>query len=109
MSLNRSLRDVKLSQVIVTEDKLSDKRKQSRDQEHRIKVESQLARWRRDDVTKPDPVKKIIGLLATPVLGIWAGLATLIVAAMLLMRAFLRGLGKIINGSGAETRSAPRS
>lgn len=67
-----------LSQVIVTDDKLRDKRSKSKDQELKILKEAQFSRWRRDDVTKPDVFKRTVGLLTFPILGLWAMICGLI-------------------------------
>lgn len=97
-----------MSQVIVTNDKLTDKRQKSRDQERKIKVEDMFARWRRDDVTKPDPFKKMVGLAVTPVLAIWAALCALMAGVMFVTRSIFKGLGRVIGGSRSLITGATR-
>lgn len=87
-----------MSQVIVTNDQLKPKREKSRAQEQRIDRESQFGRWRRSDITGPDPVAKLIGVAAMPILALWGllvGLMGVIVAAVNFL---FKGLGKLVGG-----------
>jgi len=61
-----------LSQVIVTEDRLREKRQRSAVQERHIAKDEAFARFRRSDVTRPDPMAKLLGCILMPLLGIGA-------------------------------------
>lgn len=60
-----------MSQVIVTSDKLNARRKESAQQEHKIDREGRMKLWRRDDVTKFDPIAAAVGVAVAPVVGIF--------------------------------------
>jgi hypothetical protein len=88
-----------LSQVIVTQDNLLDKRQRSRDQERKIDTADQFEKWRRSDVTGPDVFKKTVGLAVMPVLGLWAIICGIMTAALGFLRVIFRVLGKAVGGS----------
>lgn len=87
-----------MSQVIVTNDKLNEKRLNSRKQELNIKKEDKFTRWRRDDVTKSDALQRFIGLVVTPILALWAGLCLIIAAVGFVLQAIFKILGKLTGG-----------
>lgn len=88
-----------MSQVIVTNDKLSERRRNSRDQELRINKEDRFAVWRRSDVTKPDAFQRALGFAVLPILGLWAGLCALIAAVAFLVRSIFKILGSLLGGA----------
>jgi hypothetical protein len=87
-----------LSQVIVTQDKLFDKRQRSREQEKHIETNAQFAKWRRSDVTGPDAFRKTVGLAVTPILGLWMILGGIMAAALGVLRWIFRALGQVLGG-----------
>lgn len=60
-----------MSQVIVTKDNITARRKQSAVQEHKIDREGQFDHWRRNDITGFDPIAALAGAAMMPVLAIW--------------------------------------
>lgn len=87
-----------MSQVIVTQDKLLDKRQRSREQEKNIETDKQFAKWRRTDVTGPDTFRKTVGLAVMPILGLWAILGGIMAAALGLLRAVFKAFGQVLGG-----------
>ena len=87
-----------MSQVIVTQDKLLDKRQRSREQEKNIETDEQFAKWRRTDVTGPDIFRKSVGLAVMPILGLWAILGGIMAAALGLLRAVFKAFGQVLGG-----------
>jgi hypothetical protein len=86
---------LELSQVVVTRDRYKAKREQSLNQEHRISSEDEFRRFRMSDISKPDPIAKVAGLVALPIVAIWAGLTALVGFAMFLVLSVLKALGKL--------------
>ena len=87
-----------MSQVIVTQDNLLDKRQRSREQEKHIETEEQFVKWKRSDVTGPDAFRKTVGMAVMPILGLWAILGGIMAAALGLLRWFFRVLGRVLGG-----------
>jgi hypothetical protein len=87
-----------LSQVIVTDDKLKQKREKSAEQELRIDREGQFQRWRRNDITGKDMVATAIGFAALPVVGLWAFLTAMIAAMLTLCQYLFKVLGAAFGG-----------
>lgn len=87
-----------MSQVIVTHDSFMTQRAKTRDQEHHIDVDSQFDRWRRNDITKSDPVAKLIGIAVLPILALWAILCVLMALFVTIVNGVFNGLGKIVGG-----------
>ena len=87
-----------MSQVIVTQDKLLDKRQRSREQEKHIETNEQFAKWRRSDVTGPDLFRKTVGMAVMPILGLWAIVGGIMAAALGLLRWIFKSLGRLIGG-----------
>lgn len=88
-----------MSQVIVTDDKLKPKRERTRQQEKQIDRDGQFARWRRNDITGPDPVLKLVGLAVMPVVALWGILLGAMTLMLTLIRGLFRGLGKLAGGT----------
>lgn len=84
-----------MSQVIITEDQLKDRRQQSAAQEHKINRDGVVARFRKSDVTGFDPIKKAIGLAALPIVAIWSAILFAIGLAIGISGVIFRGIGKI--------------
>jgi hypothetical protein len=84
-----------VSQVVVTEDALSAKRKESLRQEHKIDTESVFNRWRRNDITGRDPVAAAVGVLALPVVAFWSFVAGCITISVSIVLGIFRLLGKL--------------
>lgn len=82
-----------MSQVIVTNDNLKEKRQRSRDQELKISTEAQFQKWRRDDVTKPDAFQRVVGFLTYPIVGLWAMICGLIYVVVKVAKILLGFLG----------------
>lgn len=87
-----------MSQVIVTQDQLTDKRRRSGQEEHRIETNAQFAKWRRSDVTGFDPVRRAVGLAVMPILGLWGVLALLLTGIMEVLKGVFLFLGRLIGG-----------
>ncbi len=88
-----------MSQVVVTEDSLKVLRERSRAQEHRIKKDDGVAKWRRSDITGSDPVAKAIGLAVLPVLGLWLILAVIGAVMVEIVNGIFKVLGSVIGGT----------
>ena len=84
-----------MSQVVVTEDALSGKRKQSLRQEHKIDTESAFNHWRRNDITGRDPIAAAVGILALPVVAFWSFVAGCITISFSIMLGIFRILGSL--------------
>lgn len=88
-----------MSQVIVTDDKLKNKRQESRSQEQRITQDTRLAKWKLSGSTgTKDPLGMIIGVALLPVLAAWTALLAMMMLMLTFVRYFLKGLGMIIGG-----------
>jgi hypothetical protein len=87
-----------MSQVIVTEDNLNDKRARSREQEHNIDRDSYLGRWKKaTDATKPSFAAAAIGIAALPIIGFWAFILFLMSICLTAFVGIMRGLGMIFS------------
>lgn len=85
-----------MSQVIVTDDVLRNKREESKRQEHRIDRESAFSQWRMNDITsRRDPVAALIGLAALPVVAFWSFVASCLTFSFSVMLGVFKVLGKI--------------
>ena len=87
-----------MSQVVVTEDKLSKKRQESRAQEQRITQDPRLAKWRLNDISGKDPVAMVLGIAFLPILAAWSGLLAIMMLMLTFLRYLFKGLGMIIGG-----------
>lgn len=90
--------EVKLSQVVVTNDTLKRKRERSREQEHQIDRESGFSRWRRNDITGKDPFASMVGFAVTPILALWGLLCGAIAVTVTVLRYLFRLLGQVVGG-----------
>ncbi len=88
-----------MSQVVVTEDSLKILRERSRAQEHRIKKDDGVAKWRRSDITGADPVAKAIGFAVLPVLGLWLILGVIGAVMVEIVNGIFKVLGSVIGGT----------
>lgn len=87
-----------MSQVIVTKDNLSSKREKSASQEHRITTDDGIRKWRRNDITGSDPVARLLGLAALPILGLWGLLCGVMAFIVTVVNYVFKGLGRLIGG-----------
>jgi len=88
-----------LSQVVVTDDKLKDKRDQSREQERRIDVRSVTKKWLRSDISGRDPIATAVGIAVLPIVAIWSFLGAFITVMLLAVRFLMVGIGKVVGGT----------
>ena len=88
-----------MSQVIVTEDSLADKRRASAEQEQKIDVSSRFKQWRRSDITGRDLFATAVGLAVLPPLAFWFFLGSLATAIMYAVRYVLKALGGVVGGT----------
>ncbi len=84
-----------MSQVIVTNDNLKEKRTQSSEQEHQIDRDAVVMRWRLSSVTGKSPVLAVIGLLFLPVALFWGFLLLLIGLVVAVIRLAFAFMGTI--------------
>ena len=84
-----------MSQVIVTEDRLKEKRQKSAAQEQRIGRDD-LDRFRRSDVTKQDPAATVLGLVLMPLFGVWTLVSWVILEVV--TQVLFKPLGKLFGG-----------
>ncbi len=87
-----------MSQVIVIDDELKQKRDKSAEQEHRIDIEGQFAHWKRSDITGKDLVATAIGFAVLPIVALWAFLTGLIAGMLTLCRFAFKALGSVFGG-----------
>ena len=96
---NVGWRFVTLSQVIVTNDALSQKREKSREQERRISREDSFQHWRRSDITGHDGFKAMVGYGVVPILALWGLLAGLGAVVLDILNVIFKVLGRMVGGS----------
>ena len=84
-----------MSQVIVTKDKFSAARKATAAQESAISKEDQFDKWRISDISKPNPIMKVLGLAFLPIVLAWTGLLAGVGFALSIVVFLLKGLSKI--------------
>jgi hypothetical protein len=88
-----------LSQVIVTDDNLRDRREASRAQEHKIvRFTAPNSGWLRP-MLKTDPVAMIIGVLAAPVAAFWGLLMAFLGISLAVILWIFRAFAAILGGS----------
>ena len=85
-----------MSQVVVTDDSLKQRRQRSGEQELQIDREGQFKKWLKSDITGFDPIAAVIGLAVLPVVAIWYVLASLVRLSIYASIAFSRLLGSLI-------------
>ncbi len=89
-----------MSQVIVTDDLLKQKRESTRAQEAKISREEMFTRWRKSNIVgKKDPVKFVITLALLPVLALWALLTGFIYVVIAICEGIFKVLGKLVGGT----------
>jgi len=96
---NVGWRFVTLSQVIVTNDALKQRRAKSREQEHQISRDESFEHWRRSDITGHDRFKAMVGYAVVPVLVLWGVLAGLGAIVLDILNVIFKVLGRIVGGS----------
>lgn len=84
-----------MSQVIVTDDNLREKRQFTRQQEMKISTEDMYARWRIANVKQMRPLGLLIGLASLPIVAFWGLLLVLIGFSLSIFTFALQILGKI--------------
>lgn len=85
-----------MSQVVVTDDTLKQRRLRSGEQERQIDREGQFKKWLKSDITGFDPVAAVIGVAVLPVVAIWYFLASLVRLAVYVSITFSRVVGSIV-------------
>lgn len=85
-----------MSQVVVTEDSLKQRRLRSGEQERQIDRESQFKKWQLSDITGFDPIAALVGVAVLPVVAIWYVLSFLVRIAVYIGIGFSRALGALI-------------
>ncbi len=84
-----------MSQVILVNDNLKDKRLRSRQQEQKIDRTSQFNHWRKNDITKPNPLLRLAGLVFVPVVAFWSLLWALIGMSLGAVLVVFKFIGKM--------------
>jgi hypothetical protein len=86
-----------MSQVVVTEDNLKQRRLRSGEQEKRIDREGQFRKWLKSDITGFDPIAAVVGLAVLPVVAIWYILSTIVKVAIFVSIGFSRMIGTLLS------------
>jgi hypothetical protein len=90
------MKETTLSQVIVTEDHLIDRRQLTKDQEERIDTDSEFRNWQRSDVTKTDAFERLAGIVFLPIAAIWAAMTFAIWLTTKVVGGVFNLIGKLI-------------
>ena len=85
-----------MSQVVVTEDNLSERRQASKLQESRIEREASFAKWRRSDISGRDPIAFLAGLAFAPIAAIWTVFALVIAVIFSVFKVIFKAIGSLI-------------
>jgi hypothetical protein len=86
-----------LSQVIVTNDQLKDRRESSRKQESQIDTASFAKRWQLNNIAQHDSqVRQIVLVVFAPLFALWAVLMLGLSFAVGLFSILMRTLGKLV-------------
>ena len=92
-----------MSQVIVTKDQFGNQRNASAKQEARIDTESEFDHWRMNDISKPNPLVKLIlgppGLLVGVLFG---GLLAILAGAIWVCASLMRALSMLVRPTSAQ-------
>ena len=88
-----------MSQVIVTQDRLRQRREASGQQERTIEREAEFAKWRRSDITGRDPVAAAVGFAVLPIVALWGLLCGLMVIVLEALRAVFWVFGRVLGGA----------
>lgn len=87
-----------MSQVVVIEDSLKERRDKSKKQEDQINREDMFKRWRKNDITGKDFVAMTIGIVAIPLFVCWAIILGLISLIVWGFKYLMLGIGAIVGG-----------
>jgi hypothetical protein len=90
-----------MSQVIVTEDNLKQRRQKSAESERQIDSEGAMNRWRMSDVTGFDPVAAAVGIAVLPIALSWYIIGALVKLAIYVSISVSRFVGSLIGRSKA--------
>ncbi len=86
-----------MSQVIVTHDKLSERREASRKQERMIDTDSGVKKWQLSDIVKGDAsFRKFLLLALSPILAFWGILMIGVSFSVGLFSFIMKALGSLI-------------
>jgi hypothetical protein len=86
-----------VSQVIVTQDNLSERREASRKQERMIDTDSGVKKWQLGDIVKGDPgFRKFLLVALSPLFAFWGILMIGVSFALGLFSFIMRVLGSLI-------------
>lgn len=85
-----------MSQVVVVDDNLKDKRLSSKKEEKAIDRDSQFRKWQMSDITGPSLVLKLIGLATMPIVFFWSILGLLSGLALAIAMAIFNGISRLI-------------
>jgi hypothetical protein len=88
-----------MSQVIITEDKLTARRQKSAESERKIDIEGAMSRWRMSNVTGFDPVAAAVGIAVMPIAFIWFLIGSLVKLAIYISISVSRFVGALIGRS----------
>ena len=91
-----------MSQVVVTHDNLTAKRRVSAKQELVIIRDSEFKKWRRSDITKFDPFAAAVGIAVLPVALIWWVLGKLVQLAVFVSIGVSRLVGLFLGNMRAK-------
>ncbi len=84
-----------MSQVIVTDDNLREKRQHTRQQELNISTEAMYGRWRIANVKQMRPLAALIAIASVPVVVFWGFLLLFIGLSLSAFTVILQVLGKV--------------
>lgn len=91
-----------MSQVIIEEDQLKEKRLKTREQERRIDRESVHAKWQIGGTAGLSFIARAAGIALLPVALLWAGFIALISLAFRIVGRLFQVLGKLVGGERFE-------
>lgn len=93
-----------MSQVIVTNDALAEKRKRSAEQEKKIDVNGRFSKWQMSDISGKDPFATVVGIASLFILGFWFFLGGIATAIAYVFRGVMRGMGMLVGGAKSIIR-----
>lgn len=91
-----------MSQVIVTEDNLKNRRLKSGAQERQIDREGQFQQWRRSDITGFDPFLLLFQIVMLPLVFSWYLIGLLVKFAIYVSIGTSRAIGALLGPSKSE-------
>lgn len=86
-----------MSQVIVEEDNLKEKREKSRELERKIQIEGVHQKWHLGGTAGVGALAKMIAIAGLPVIALWTGIGILIGAAFKIIGGLFRFIGGFIS------------